>query len=172
MRKILPLGFILASAMTLTAVAVAAPGPGGSHGGPHGGWHGHRQGQFMAFKKLNLSDAQRSSIKQIMQSSFAATKSQRQALSQQRQAFESMTPDQVGYQSAAASLAQAAGSATQARVQQMAKVRAQVYAVLTPAQKAELATMKTQREARRAEWKQFKAQHPAGSANGAATPAQ
>ena len=50
-----------------------------------------------------------------------------------------MTPDQVGYQAAAARLAQAEGSAMQVRVQQSANVRAQVYAVLTPTQKAKLA---------------------------------
>ena len=159
MRKILPLGFILACAITLTAVATAAPG----HGGPQGGWHGHRHGQFMPLRILDLTDAQRSSIRQIMKSSFAASKSQRQALSGQRRAFESMTPDQVGYSSAAASLAQAEGHATRVRVQQMADVRAQVYAVLTPTQKSELASMKARREARRAQWQQFKAQHPLGA---------
>jgi protein CpxP len=46
-------------------------------------------------------------------------------------------------------------------VQQKANVAAQVYAVLTPAQKAQMATMLTQRQARREQWKAFKAEHPA-----------
>ncbi len=164
MRKTILLGLTLASAVTLSTFAVAAP-PGGS-GGP-GGWHGQGHGhggQFMELKKLNLTDAQRASIKQIVKASFEQNKTQRTALRQQRSAFESMTPDQVGYTSAASSLAQAEGAATQARVQQQANVRAQIYAVLTAPQKAQLATFKAQRESRMQEWKQFKAQHADGSA--------
>jgi len=158
MRKSLTLSLVLASAMALTTLAVSAQqGPGGWHGG-HGGGHGH--GQFMALSKLNLTTAQQTSIKQIVQTSFAQNKTQRQALHQQREAFEAMTPDQVGYQAAAASLAQAEGAATTQRVQQRAAIRAQIYAVLTTQQKAQYATLKTQQEARKAQWQQFKAQNP------------
>ncbi|GGY18755.1 hypothetical protein GCM10008098_08540 [Rhodanobacter panaciterrae] len=163
MRKNITLGLILTSAMALTAIAVAAPA--GQDAGMGHGHHSHRHGQGMGFQKLNLTDAQRASIKQIMQSSFAQNKTQWQALRQQRSAFESMTPDQVGYQAAAASLAQAEAAATQVRVQQKANVRAQIYAVLTPTQKAQMATMKQEKQARRAEWKQFKAQHAASSSS-------
>jgi Spy/CpxP family protein refolding chaperone len=165
MRKSILLGLTLASAVALSTFAVAAPA-----GGDHGGWHGHGHGhggQFMAFKKLNLTDAQRASIKQIMHTAFAQGKTQRTALRQQRSAFESMTPDQVGYATAASRLAQAEGAATQVRVQQRANIRAQVYAVLTASQKAQLATMKTQRETRMQEWKQFRAQHAAGATSAA-----
>lgn len=158
MRKSITLGLILASAVAITTVAVAAPGAG-----QHGGWHSRGHGQLMALSKLNLTDAQRASIKQIVQNSFAQNKTQRQALRQQRSAFESMTPDQVGYQAAATSLAQAEGAATQQRVQQRANVRAQIYAVLSSSQKAQLATFKAQRQARKQQWEQFKAQHPVSS---------
>lgn len=160
MRKNITLGLILTSAMAFGAVAVAAPA--GPAGGPHG-HHSHRHGQGMGFQKLNLTDAQRASIKQIMHTSFAQNKPQWQALRQQRSAFESMTPDQVGYQAAAARLAQAEADATKVRVQQKANVRAQIYAVLTPAQKAQMATMRAQKQARREQWKQFRAEHPASA---------
>jgi len=166
MRKNITLGLILTSAMALTAIAVAAPA--GQDAGMGHGHHSHRHGQGMDFQKLNLTDAQRASIKQIMHSSFAQNKTQRQALRQQRSAFESMTPDQVGYQAAAASLAQAEAAATQVRVQQKATVRAQIYAVLTPTQKAQMATMKLAKQARQQQWQQFKAQQAASST---ATPA-
>ncbi|MBB6245722.1 Spy/CpxP family protein refolding chaperone [Rhodanobacter sp. A1T4] len=157
MRKSLTLSLVLASAMALTTLAVSAQqGPGGWHGG-HGG-HGH--GQFLALSKLNLTTAQQASIKQIVQTSFAQNKTQRQALHQQREAFEALTPDQVGYQAAAASLAQAEGAATTQRVQQQAAIRTQIYAVLTTQQKAQYATLKTQQQARKAQWEQFKAQNP------------
>lgn len=166
MRKRISLSLILAAAVALSTMAVAAPGAD-----PHEGWHGHGHGhgQFMALGKLDLTDAQRASIKQIVQDSFARSKTQRQALRQQRSAFESMTPDQVGYQAAAASLAQTEGSAAQARVQQRANTNAQIYAVLTASQKAQLATLKTQQQARKQQWQQFKAQHPVSSTS-AATP--
>lgn len=164
MRKNLFLGLALSSALAVGSFAVAAqgaPGPGGPGGwGHHGGRHG-----MMDLHKLNLSDAQKASIKQIMKSSFGQNKSQFQALRQQRQAFEAMNPTDPGYQSAAASLAQAEGAATTARVQQMANVRAQIYAVLTPAQQSQLASMKAQQQARRQQWQEFKAQQKAGGSS-------
>jgi len=163
MRKNITLGLILTSAMALTTLAVAAPA--GQADGMHQGRHSHWHGQDMGFKKLNLTDAQRASIKQIMQSSFAQNKTQWQALRQQRSAFESMTPDQVGYQAAAASLAQAEADATRVRVQQKATVRAQIYALLTSTQKAQMASMKQEKQARRAQWQQFKAQHATSSSS-------
>lgn len=163
MRKNLILGLALSSALAIGSFAVAAQGaPDHGGWGHHGGHHG-----MMALGKLNLSDAQKASIRQIMQSNFEQNKGQRQALRQQRQAFEAMNPTDPGYQAAAASLAQAEGAATTARVQQMANVRAQVYNVLTPAQQSQMASMKAQQQARRQQWQQFKAQHPAsGSSSG------
>jgi Spy/CpxP family protein refolding chaperone len=165
MRKTITLGFILASALAIAGTAFAA---GGDHdGGRHFGGHGPRghHGMHEAFAKLNLTDAQKASIKQIFETSRGQNKDQWKALRTQREAFEQMTPDQVGYQAAAARLAQAEGQATQARVEQRAKVQAQIYAVLTPAQKAQLATMRAQREARREQWKEFRQSHPAPSAS-------
>lgn len=167
MRKTTTLGFLLASALTITGAAFAA---GGNHDGGHRpGDHGHRDhhGMREAFAKLNLTDAQKASIKQITQASREQNKGQWQALHTQREAFEQMTPDQVGYQAAAARLAQAEGQATQARIEQRARVKAQIYAVLTAQQKAQLATMRAQREARREQWKEFRQSHPAPSASSA-----
>ncbi len=165
MRKTTSLGFILASALALTGAAHAASGDHG--GGRQFGDHGHRDhhGMHEAFAKLNLTDAQKASIKQITQAARAQNKDQWQALRTQRQAFEQMTPDQVGYQAAAARLAQAEGQATQARIEQRAKLETQIYAVLTPAQKAQLATLRSQREARHKQWKEFQQSHPAPAAS-------
>ena len=161
MRKRTLLGLALASALAIgTTVVMAAPGAGGPGFSGHG-WHGQRgHGQMMMLGKLNLSDAQKASVKQIISTSRTQNKAQWQAVRQQREAFEAMTPNQAGYQAAAASLAQAEGQATQARVQQMANLRAQIYAVLTPAQQAQAATLEAQAQARRAQWQQFKAQNP------------
>ena len=160
MRKNTLLGLALASALAIGS-AVAATTPGGAAGTPGHDWHGHHgHSQMMMLSKLNLSDAQKASIKQIVSTSRAQNKAPREALRQQRSAFESMTPNQIGYQAAAAKLAQAEGQATQLRVQQMANLRARIYAVLTPAQQAQAATFKAREQARRQQWQQFKAQHP------------
>lgn len=155
MRKNVTLALVLASAMALTPFAIAAAQDGGFHGGGHG-----HHGGFEAYSKLNLTDAQKASIKQVVQSSFAQNKPQRQALQQQREAFEAMAPNSSGYQAAATSLAQAEGAAMQARVQQRAAVRAQIYSILTPAQQSQLASIKAAKQAERQQWQQFKAQHP------------
>lgn len=168
MRKTTSLGLILASALTLSTLAIAGPGGRDGHEGGHAhGRHGHHDGMRHAFAKLNLSDAQKASIKQIASSSREQNKSQWQALRTQREAFGKMTPDQVGYQAAASRLAQAEGDATRVRVEQRATVRAQIYAVLTPAQKAQLLTMRNEREAKHAQWKAFKQSHPQPAASSA-----
>jgi periplasmic protein CpxP/Spy len=166
MRKNITLALALASAMALAPFAIAAA----QDGGPHGGWGGHGHGHgaaFAAMSKLNLSDAQKASIKQIMQTAMSQNKPQRQALRQQREAFEALNPNSAGYQAAAASLAQAEGAATVARVQQRAAIRAQIYAVLTPAQQSQLASIKAANQARRQQWQQFKAQHPVSGSTSA-----
>lgn len=164
MRKNITLALALASAVALAPFAIATAA--GQDGGQHAGWHGRGHGgELAALGKLNLTDAQKASVKQIMQTSFSQNKAQRQALRQQREAFEAMTPTQAGYQAAATSLAQAEGAAMQARVQQRAAVRAQIYALLTPAQQNQLAAMKAEQQARRQQWEQFKAQHPTSSSS-------
>ena len=164
MRKQTLLGLALASALALgSTAALAAPGAVGPKGSGHG-WHGHHghhgPGHMRNLAKLNLSDAQKASIKQIISADRGQDAAPRKALREQRRAFESMTPNQAGYQAAATSLAQAEGQAAQARVQRKARLRAQIYAVLTPAQQAQAATLKTQAQARREQWKQFRAEHP------------
>ncbi|RDI98210.1 hypothetical protein DVT68_14135 [Dyella solisilvae] len=155
MRKNVTLALALASAMALAPVAMAVAQDGGWHG------HGHGHGAlFEAASKLNLTDAQKANIKQIIQNARTANKPQREALRQQREAFAAMTPNSAGYQAAAASLAQAEGAAAQARVQQRAAIRAQIYSLLTPAQQSTLAQIKAENQARRQQWQQFKAQHP------------
>lgn len=168
MRKHIALGLVLSSAMAFSTFALAAPGPAGHGpaGMQHHGWrgHGHGHGFGMGFHGLDLTDAQRTSIRQIMKDSFARNQPQRQALRQQRDAFQSMTPDQVGYQAAAARLAQTEADATRVRVQQQADVRAKIYAVLTPQQKAKMATMRADRQARMEKRKALRKASPAQQA--------
>jgi periplasmic protein CpxP/Spy len=168
MRKTMTLSIILAAAIGCSALAFAQGGPGGQ-GGFHHGHHG--AGLFL--RGVTLTDAQQASIKQIKQSEFSSLKSQFQAVHQQRQAFEALSPSSSGYQAAAASLAQAEGQLVTARITAEAAADAQIYnSVLTSAQQTQVATNKANFEARQAEWQQFKAEHPAQSTSTSSNSAQ
>jgi Spy/CpxP family protein refolding chaperone len=136
------------------SVGVSAQPPEDGHG-----WHHHHGGPFAhELKELGLTDAQKGSIKQIVQAAHQQLKPQMQALRQQHEALETATPGTAAYQAATTSLAQAAATAANARVQEEASVRAQIYAVLTDAQKTQLAGLIQQHEAKMAQWQ---AAHPA-----------
>ena len=157
MRKTL-LSIIAAAAIGGSSLALASAGGAGFG---HDGWHhGHGMTAMHELGKLNLSDAQRDNIKQLSKQSFQQLKPQMETLRQQRKAFESMEPTASGYQTAANNLATAEAGLTRARVLAEASLRAQVYSVLTPAQRSQLATMRAQHEARMQQWKDFQAQHP------------
>ncbi|HUA81631.1 MAG TPA: Spy/CpxP family protein refolding chaperone [Dyella sp.] len=164
MRKTMTLSLVLAAALGCSALALA--GPGGQEGG-----FGHHRGAEagMAFHGLNLTDAQKAQIKQIVQQSRTSLKSQAQAVHQQREAFEQLSPSSSGYQAAAASLAQAEANFTSARITARAAATAQIYSsVLTGAQQSQYTSNKAAFEARKAQWQQFKAQHPVSSTTSAA----
>jgi protein CpxP len=164
MRKSITLSLILSAVLGVSSLAFAQGGPGF---GP--GPHGHHGGAEMAFRGLNLTDAQKTQIKTIMQQSFASLKSQGQAVRQQREAFEALSPNASNYQSAAASLAQAEANFTSARITARAAVTAQIYnTVLTSAQQSQYASNKAAFQARKAQWQQFKATHPLPSKAGSA----
>jgi periplasmic protein CpxP/Spy len=166
MRKTMTLSIILAAALGCSALALAAPGGQGfGEGGDWNGGHGHHRG-LMALRGLNLTDAQKASIKQIIQQNMSQMKPQFQAVRQQRQAFEALSPSSSGYQAAAASLAQAEANLTSARITTRAAVTAQIYnTVLTGAQQTQLTAEKAAFQARKAQWQQFKAEHPTQSAS-------
>jgi Spy/CpxP family protein refolding chaperone len=155
MRKSMTLSLLLSAALGVSALAFAHDGP---EFGPGARDH---HGAEMGFRGLNLSDAQKTQIKQIMQQSFASLKSQAQAVRQQHEAFEALSPGAGDYQSAAASLAQAEANFTSARITARAAATAQIYnSVLTGAQRSQYASLQAVRQARKAQWEQFKAEHP------------
>ena len=123
----------LVAALGFSASVMAQPPEGGwHHHGHHGGAFGHE------LRELSLSDQQKASIKQILQAERPQMHAQKAALRAQRTAFEAIVPGSSGYQAAADSLAQAQAAAASARVEAGASVRAQIYALLTDAQKAQL----------------------------------
>ncbi|RUL74512.1 Spy/CpxP family protein refolding chaperone [Dyella choica] len=157
MRKSMTLSLLLSAALGVSALAVAHDG--GPDFGP--GPHGHHAEAMLALHGLNLTDAQKAQVKQILQQSFATLKTQEQAVHQQHEAFEALSPGASNYQSAAASLAQAEADLTKARITARAAATAQIYnSVLTSAQQSQYASQKAAFQARRAQWEQFKHEHP------------
>ncbi|TAN04271.1 MAG: periplasmic heavy metal sensor [Rhodanobacteraceae bacterium] len=154
MRKTRLVTSVLVAALACTPLAFAQTA---GHA-----WHGHH-GMAMGghlYDKLGLSDAQRAQIKQITQQDFAQAKPQMQNLRQARQAYESATPGSADYQTAASNLAEAEADAARTRATNRAGLRAQIYQLLTPTQRTQLADIKAQRVARMQQWKQFQQQNP------------
>ena len=151
LRHIVP-GLVLALTFSVGAqadtVATGAP-PAARH------WHGgHRHGGLRhMLMQLNLSTDQQAQVQSI----FAQTKPQFQALTASsranREALASTAPtDHPAYDTLLATSKANAAS----RIQLRSDMWAQVYAVLTPAQQAQIpgivAAEKAARDARRAAW--------------------
>mgnify|MGYP001548712287 CR=1 FL=1 len=137
-------------------------------------WHGHH-GMAMGghmYDQLNLSDAQRTQIKQLTQQDFAQAKPQMQALRQAREAFEAAAPGTAGYQTAASNLAEAEADAARTRTTNRANLRAQVYQVLTPAQRTQLASLRAEHKAQMQQWRESHTQGGDAAAPGSSAAEQ
>lgn len=147
--------FAGAAVLALTLVASAVVGvaqQGRGFGGKHGGFGGHRGGFGRMFGGLDLTDAQRTQIQQIAEryrQSTNALREQAHAAGQGANAFDG-TFDEAAVRAAAQRRAAAQVELEVAH----ARMYSEMYAVLTPEQKARLAEMRQQREQRRREWEQ------------------
>jgi len=155
-------GGVLAAVVALAgAVGLAQQTP---QQGPEGqgnqerGWHrggkgrGHRGGfGGRMFESLNLTDAQKEQIRQIAERYHEAFKAQRQEGRGERRggfdAFSGGTFDEAAVRAAA----QARANAQVEREVARARMMHEMYNVLTPEQKAQLAAERQQRQQRRQE---------------------
>ena len=156
-------GLALAGALTLSGAALAqqqtAPGLGGDQAGrhwKHGGDKGGRRGGGFAGRfaeRLNLTDAQKAQMEQIQARYRESTRALReQARSADRgagrgESFGAGTFDEAAVRAAAQARANAHVELEVAR----ARMMHELYNVLTPEQKAQLAAERQQREQRRQE---------------------
>lgn len=148
MRKTYLLSAALVTVLGCAPLAFAQQAGHAGHG-----HHGMAMGGHM-YDQLNLSDAQRTQIKQLTQQNFAQAKPQMQALRQARDAFESAAPGTAGYQTAASNLAEAEADAARTRTTNRANLRAQVYQVLTPAQRTQLASLRAEHKTQMQQWRE------------------
>lgn len=171
-------GFALAGAMLLTGVVGFAQqqttpqgqdnkgrgerqwgrGEGGKH--RRGGMRGGFGGRFM--ESLNLTDAQKEQMKQIATRYHENFKAQREQMRGQRHegGFDAFK-DGTFNESAVRAAAQARANARVEREVAKARMMSEMYNVLTPEQKAQLASQRQQREQKRQEWRSRRNAAPA-----------
>jgi Spy/CpxP family protein refolding chaperone len=165
-RKLLA-GSLLAAGSLLTAAAgisiaiaadVAAPAAPAAPTapGPHGGWHHHRHHGGMMLSKLNLTPEQQASVKTIMANAGPQMKSIFQEMHANSQKLHATQPTDANYPAVVAQVTQANGSLHSQMITQREAVRAQIYKILTPEQRTQLAALRAQMkaniQARRAAW--------------------
>lgn len=172
MKRSFPLSLFLAATVACSPLAFAASGPQAANPATpatsapmqHARWHGmgHRHGHHGAMRmldELGLSDAQRTSIQQMMHESFEQARPEMQALRQKRMAWEAATPGSSAYQRAVDDLAAAEANAARQRVVRHAALRTRIYGVLTPQQRTRLASMRAEHETRMQQWRSDHGKH-------------
>jgi Spy/CpxP family protein refolding chaperone len=147
-----------ASAKKIAATnAVRAPDADADHGPDHGPDHGadHEHGEghrghpmppFMhELHQIDLTDAQKQTIRGYFESKRETLHSQMDAVHQARQAFDAALPGSSQFITAQAQLEQVEVAATQARIRNEAELKTKIYSVLTDEQKTKLQTLIAQR---------------------------
>lgn len=188
MKKAIFRSSLLAAAVGFSSLAFAATGaqttdastspPSSSQmqQGMHHDMHHdrrHHRDNMGELSKLDLTATQRTNIQQMMREDHAQSRPEMQALMQKRTAFENATAGSTGYQTAAEQLAQAEGQAAQSRVTRQAAMRTKIYNMLTAQQRTQLATLRSQRQARMQKWRaNHAAKNGANPAPAAASTAQ
>jgi Spy/CpxP family protein refolding chaperone len=126
----------------------------GKHHGPGGHMHGGGMdfGFMHALHQLNLTDAQRQSVKSILDGNRDQMRSFHESLRSNHQTLATMTPDDPNYANALA----AAKNLSAEAIQHSSDLRVQLYAVLSSDQKKELpqilAKQQSDMKARREQW--------------------
>lgn len=123
------------------------------------------------FDQLGLSAEQRTRIEQLQKASMAKEQPFMDALHQTQEAFAARIPGDPGYQAAANALATTTANAARAHVLTEAAYRADVYHVLTPAQRNQLTGITAAQTARIQQWRKEQAARTAPPAASAGNPA-
>ncbi len=151
-RNFLPAGLLAAAALLTSTAGVsiataadeAAPATPAA-AGPHG-WHHHGGGHLLA--KLNLSAEQQAAVKTIMANAGPQMKSIHQEMRGNSLKLMQTQPTDANYANVVAQVTQANGSLHSQMITQREAVRAQIFKILTPEQRTQLATLQAQRLAR------------------------
>ena len=131
-----------ASAALIAGLALSAAAFAGREPGPDGHGRGPGPGEpFMhEVRELDLSEAQRSQIKGYFDAVRQQGKASHEALRELHHSYSLATPGSSEFRSLTAKLADAEAADARERVATMAELRTEVYGVLTPDQRSQLAT--------------------------------
>jgi periplasmic protein CpxP/Spy len=155
-RKLLAGSLLAAGALASAAASIsiataaetaAATPPAGGMGGWHHHHHRHGHGHWM-MSKLNLTDAQKAQVKSIMTAAGPQMKSIHQQMRANSMKLSQMAPTGGAYTATVQEVSQANATLHAQMITQREQIRASVYKVLTPAQQQQLATMKTEMQAK------------------------
>ncbi len=138
----------IAKSQTVTSDAAAPPPPLAHHGW---GMHGHMMD--FPFKQLDLTDAQRTQVKAVMQKEHGTMKplmQQMQQMHQQLKQYSEGTYDEAKVQ---ALVTQQSQTLVQLKVQET-RIHNEIYQLLTPEQQAKLKQIEADREVRMRQHKQ------------------
>jgi Spy/CpxP family protein refolding chaperone len=129
------------------ALVANAQGP---EGGPHKAWggpgHGTGMGMGLALHELNLTDAQKAQVKQIMQANHASMKPLMTQMEQNRAAMLAVTANGQYDQAKIQALAAQAGQLHAAMIANHEAVAHQIYTqVLTADQQAKAEQLRTEK---------------------------
>ena len=148
-RSLLGSALLGAALACTTAFADEAPycPPDAMHG-PHGhGPHGHGMDGpplMHQLHHLDLTDAQKTAVKKLLDAHHAQMQSQFESLRTAHQAFDKAIPGSSDFTTAQSALVNAEVAAARSRVEQEASLRTQIYAQLTDAQKAKWTQLASQ----------------------------
>jgi len=143
----------LAMALGSAALAQDAPDMPAGHMHRHGMW-----GEMLPFHAVNLTDAQRTQIKQLHENAKPAMKPIFEQLRQNHEAMiQLVTSGNFDQAKAQALAAQSSQLMSQLEVQR-ASITAQAYQLLTPEQKTQMSQALARRQQRFEQWMQRKQQ--------------
>ena len=152
MSRVMAGGLLACMAMVVAAGPTAGAGadaPGAPADAPSAhGWHHHHGDVAAMFHRLGLTDAQRASMKSILQAARPAIKDLHEQMRANFKLLQQTTPDDSNYAQLVARVGQENGALTTQLINARSKVFSQCYALLAPDQKTHLAEL----QAKRAKW--------------------
>jgi Spy/CpxP family protein refolding chaperone len=144
-------GTLLSAGAVLTAASAADTSTAPAEppaGGWHGGWHHHHHPGF--FRELNLTDAQKASIKTIMETNGPQMKSLMEQMHTNSAKLRQTQPNDPNYSNVVSQTASANAQVHQQIDTLKASIRQEIFAKLTPAQQSQLQQLESQADARHA----------------------
>jgi len=156
-------GGILAAGLLTAALPAGAQSADGAPpaaampeaGGPHP-WGGHHpMGPAHLFRQVGLTDTQKQSMKTLLSAAKPELESLHGQVRANLKRLHDITPDDPTYAAVLAAVSQANGNLHTQIAAQEGNLYAQMYALLTPAQKTQLAALQARQGAgpERAHWR-------------------